>query len=363
MDVAATLHTIPPPADGAAQLSELAARIRVHHGAVEGAVRTGFQNARLAGDLLTQAKALVPHGGWAGWLKENFPGKARTARLYMQVARAPELAEANWQRVANVDSPSLRVAAQMIAQPRTPAPEADRIEAPAADTAAPGGAAYTDHEIAVLRLLAEKGAPVSTVRINPAVLRILTTRGCIKVMSGFAAITPHGNRALQAIDAGDPPSAPPTAREITPSADPAPPPARSARNGASSAAPAPEAPAPRRRPAAEPEDEDEDDDEPEGFDHDDVVRELEETHREVERLSALVEKLSADDKGAEIVRLTKQYGQLESRLQQAVNSGSAAGQQARASATVLSRVRELLGVQVNKEIVPAIRKLQKGGAE
>jgi Protein of unknown function (DUF3102) len=61
-------------------LADLAERINQAH---EGAIRslcTTFEYASSCGELLIEAKALVPHGGWASWLKENTVVSERTAQ-------------------------------------------------------------------------------------------------------------------------------------------------------------------------------------------------------------------------------------------------------------------------------------------
>ena len=78
-------------------------------------LQSGLQHALKAGRLLIEAKKLCPHGTWLPWLEENFEGKDRTARAYMQVAqRWPEV-EANRQHVANL---SYREVLKLVAEPR-----------------------------------------------------------------------------------------------------------------------------------------------------------------------------------------------------------------------------------------------------
>ena len=67
-------------------------------------------------------------------------------------------------------------------------------------------------EIALLRELAQKGAPVSEARLDADALRSLGLRRYIKRLSGFSIITPDGRRALQALDKGQTPAPAPAAR-------------------------------------------------------------------------------------------------------------------------------------------------------
>ena len=53
-----------------------------------------------AGDGLTEAKSVLAHGQWDGWLSENFELSDRTARLYMQLAEHRERVEAKMATVA-----------------------------------------------------------------------------------------------------------------------------------------------------------------------------------------------------------------------------------------------------------------------
>ena len=57
--------------------------LRLHAGALAKAME--------AGERLLEAKAAVPHGTWAQWLKTNCPElSARTAQLYMRLAKNAE---------------------------------------------------------------------------------------------------------------------------------------------------------------------------------------------------------------------------------------------------------------------------------
>lgn len=83
-------------------LSDLAEQINTEHRQCEAALQSGLEHALKVGRLLIKAKKLCSHGTWLPWLEQNFEGKDRTARAYMQVVqRWPEL-EANRQRAANL---------------------------------------------------------------------------------------------------------------------------------------------------------------------------------------------------------------------------------------------------------------------
>lgn len=67
-------------------------------------------------------------------------------------------------------------------------------------------------EIALLKELAEKGAPVSEARLDAEALRSLGLRRYIKRLSGFSIITPEGRAALQALQKGQTPAPSPAMR-------------------------------------------------------------------------------------------------------------------------------------------------------
>jgi hypothetical protein len=68
-------------------LTDLAARIKVEHTAVDAALKDSLRHALAAGELLVEAKALVPHGQWLPWLRDRCAISERTAQLYMRCAK------------------------------------------------------------------------------------------------------------------------------------------------------------------------------------------------------------------------------------------------------------------------------------
>ena len=100
-------------ADGDARLTALATEIRQkltvarHHGQATLAALMD------AGDRLTEAKSVLAHGQWDGWLSENFELSDRTARLYMQLAEHRERVEA---KMASVAILTVRGALEAIAE-------------------------------------------------------------------------------------------------------------------------------------------------------------------------------------------------------------------------------------------------------
>ena len=93
--------------DHSNSLCDLAARIQREHELCTAAVKRGCEHAINAGRLLLEAKPRIGPGRWLPWLKEHCRVSARTAQVYMQLAKlAPDA-----QRVA--DLPLRRAALQL----------------------------------------------------------------------------------------------------------------------------------------------------------------------------------------------------------------------------------------------------------
>src|SRR5260370_19352249 len=67
--------------------SRLARAINRHHAACREADRAALGHALRAGELLIQAKAELRQGEWGAWVADHCAFAARTAQLYMQLAR------------------------------------------------------------------------------------------------------------------------------------------------------------------------------------------------------------------------------------------------------------------------------------
>jgi hypothetical protein len=76
--------------------TQLAERINDEHRRCVEAACSTLEHARKAGELLLEAKAQLPHGGWLPWLREHFTFSDRVARNYMRVAR-------EWDRIAEAN--------------------------------------------------------------------------------------------------------------------------------------------------------------------------------------------------------------------------------------------------------------------
>jgi Protein of unknown function (DUF3102) len=87
---------------GSNSLPDLAARIRIEHRAASDKLSEALAHAMAAGDLLIEAKALVPHGGWLPWLAANVEISDRTAQVYMRAAKNRAEIEANAQSAADL---------------------------------------------------------------------------------------------------------------------------------------------------------------------------------------------------------------------------------------------------------------------
>ena len=68
-------------------LGVLARRIVETHDAAMSAARTAVERAVECGQLLTEAKAKVPHGEWLPWLSANTNVSHRTAQRFMRAAQ------------------------------------------------------------------------------------------------------------------------------------------------------------------------------------------------------------------------------------------------------------------------------------
>lgn len=71
------------PAPSAALVSKIVAR----HDEIAAWERNTVEGAIRCGEQLMEAKDEVPHGEWLSWLEENFVFSARTAQVYMDIAR------------------------------------------------------------------------------------------------------------------------------------------------------------------------------------------------------------------------------------------------------------------------------------
>jgi hypothetical protein len=88
-------------------LDALAFQANENHQLAEATAGSALEYARRSGAALAEAKGLVKHGEWLGWLSGNFAGSYRTAASYMQVA--------NVQHAALLKPASIREALRMIA--------------------------------------------------------------------------------------------------------------------------------------------------------------------------------------------------------------------------------------------------------
>lgn len=104
------------------ELTTLAADIRESHEAAIAAGRSALEHARCAGELLVEAKRQVGHGTWLVWLRDHCPTlSARTAQVYMRIAREWPALEAKAQRVADLP---VREALALLATPQDTLPDA-----------------------------------------------------------------------------------------------------------------------------------------------------------------------------------------------------------------------------------------------
>jgi hypothetical protein len=95
------------------RLDDLAQEIRREVALAEQHWRDAVGHGIRVGQLLVEVKAELRHGEWLPWLAANFPGTARTATRYMQLARESDTVS---------DFVTLRSAIAALSVPRKVAP-------------------------------------------------------------------------------------------------------------------------------------------------------------------------------------------------------------------------------------------------
>jgi hypothetical protein len=122
------------PKSSHADLDELAQRIKEEHSNVGSALQQGFMHASAAGELLMQAKAKARHGKWLSWLRQECEISARTASLYMRLAKNRGGIE---DQIGNaVADLTLRGAMKLLSPPRQSDPHAEETAEGSAGTVA-----------------------------------------------------------------------------------------------------------------------------------------------------------------------------------------------------------------------------------
>lgn len=94
----------------------------------------------------------------------------------------------------------------------------------------------------------------------------------------------------------------------------------------------------------------------------DLMRDLEESMKENADLRHMVEKLSASDVGAELVKLERKYAGLEGRLHLEMATSRQAQKEAQNAKRLLRQVREALGVTSNTQVLTRIGDLKRSKA-
>jgi len=123
--------------DGIPGLSELAPEIEREADLAEEAWSNGLVHAIRTGELLTEAKGLLPHGEWGIWLAENFcrsvPGRRtrseRTAQVYMQLYRQQKLLDPQSSADLSINAALVAIASKR----ETKRPRCGRCDAPVAE--------------------------------------------------------------------------------------------------------------------------------------------------------------------------------------------------------------------------------------
>jgi hypothetical protein len=121
------------PESSIAGLDELAQRIKKEHSNVARALHRGFIHACAAGELLIQAKGKAGHGKWSAWLRDQCRISARTASLYMKLAKNRNGIES--QNGNAVTDLTLRGAMKLLSPPQPSDPPAEEMAEGGAGTA------------------------------------------------------------------------------------------------------------------------------------------------------------------------------------------------------------------------------------
>lgn len=108
-------------------LDQLAADINREHEAAERGLRESLLHAKLAGEKLIEAKAMVVRGNWMTWREENCCFSHSTALLYMNVAKWWDYVITNSQPVENL---TLHKAAELLAKARREAQAEEKADLP-----------------------------------------------------------------------------------------------------------------------------------------------------------------------------------------------------------------------------------------
>src|SRR4051794_20192956 len=98
-------------------LSELARQANAAHERCVAAVNEGLRHAMEAGRLLSEARGLVPHGGWTDWVEEHFAFSLRTAQMYLLIFNSRSHLSPDAQRAAPM---SIREAVRVLADADDP---------------------------------------------------------------------------------------------------------------------------------------------------------------------------------------------------------------------------------------------------
>jgi hypothetical protein len=96
-------------------LDELAVRIRQENEQSIMSARTGLLHAKRAGELLQKARKEVAHGKWTTWVEANCSMSARTAQVYMQLAKRWSELDTKAQRMTDL---TINAARELLAKPK-----------------------------------------------------------------------------------------------------------------------------------------------------------------------------------------------------------------------------------------------------
>jgi hypothetical protein len=108
-----SINTSAPPLQHPHELAELTAVAQAEHAAVGAALGNALHHAMAAGDALLAARELVSPGQWQDYLRRCASISARSARVYIQVAKARPILE----RQSSAGRMSIAAALQYLRDP------------------------------------------------------------------------------------------------------------------------------------------------------------------------------------------------------------------------------------------------------
>ena len=100
-------------------LADLAQEINEHDKAKRACEVKGVMHFMKMGELLIEAKKIVPHGKFSAWVKENISVTPRTAQMYMRIAQDDRITESFIREYETVSHLTINKAVELSRQHKT----------------------------------------------------------------------------------------------------------------------------------------------------------------------------------------------------------------------------------------------------